>query len=81
MKQSTDELLEALYVQYMESKGVDGEEVNSGYEKLYQRLQEFSRQKQNDVECAVNELCAIIERIAFLDGMRTGAMLVMELTK
>ena len=71
--------LDVLYRHYMESRGPDGEEVNRRYQKLYQLLEEYPRQKQNSIECAVNELCAAVERIAFLDGMHSGAQLILEL--
>ena len=74
-----DPQLDVLYRHYMESRGADGEEVNRCYQKLYQLLQEIPRQRQNSVECAVNELCATVERIAFLDGMHSGAKLILEL--
>ena len=78
---STNEQLDVLYRHYMENRGADGEEVNRYYKKLYQLLEEFPRQKQNSIECAVNELCATVERTAFLDGIRTGAKLLLELLK
>ena len=74
-----DPQLEVLYRHYMESRGADGAEVNRCYKKLYQLLQEFPRQKQNSIECAVNELCATVEKVAFLDGMHSGAKLLLEL--
>ena len=74
-----DPQLDVLYRHYMESRGADGEEVNWCYKKLYQLLEEFSRQKQNSIECAVNELCATVERIAFLEGMHSAAKLILEL--
>ena len=76
-----DPQLDVLYRHYMESRGADGEEVNRCYKKLYQLLEEFPRQKRNSIECAVNELCATVERIAFLDGMHGGAKLLLELQK
>ena len=78
---STNEQLDVLYRHYMESRGPDGEEVNRRYQKLYQLLEEFPRQKQNSIECAINELCATVEKIAFLDGVCSGAKLLLELLK
>ncbi len=71
--------LDTLYHHYMENQGEGGEEVKRCYKKLHQLLEDFSFQKQNDLECVVNELYAIVERIAFLDGLHTGAKLILEL--
>ena len=71
--------LDVLYRHYMESRGADGEEVSRYYKKLYQLLEKLPRQKQNSIECAVNELCATVEKVAFLDGMHSGAKLLLEL--
>ncbi len=76
-----DPQLDVLYRHYMESRGTDGEEVNGCYKKLYRLLEDFPRQKQDSIECAVNELCATVEQIAFLEGMHSGAKLVLELLK
>ena len=76
-----DPQLDVLYRHYMESRGADGEEVNRCYKKLYQLLEELPRQKQSAIECAVNELCATVERITFLEGMHSGAKLILELLK
>ena len=71
--------LEALYWAYIDSRGMDGEEICQCYQKLEQLLQELPWKKQNDVLCAVNELGAVLERIAFLDGIRSGAKLMQQL--
>ena len=79
MQQQSNSWMDAIYWQYMHSKGTDGEEVNRCYEEIYRRLHTLSRRQQMQVECAVNELGATLERIAFLDGVRIGAKLLMEL--
>lgn len=73
--------LQPIYFQYMETKGADEGEVARYYEKLYQLLREFSWREQNSIQCAVNELGAEIEKMAFLDGVCTGAKLMMDLLK
>ena len=79
MQQQSSSWMDAIYWQYVHSKGPDSEEVKRCYEKLNRHLQNLSRQQQNHVECAVNELGAMLERVAFLDGVRIGAKLLMEL--
>lgn len=71
--------LDCLYWNYAENRGSDGEKVNRSYRKLFQLLEELPYQKQNYIECAVNELCAAVEHSAFLDGVRSGAKLTQEL--
>lgn len=79
--ESSHSQLEALYWGYIESRGTDGEDINRCYRKLEQLLQEFPWKKQNDIQCAVNELGSVMERLAFLDGVRSGAKLMLELTE
>ena len=76
-----DPQLDVLYRHYMENRGTDGTEVNRCYKTLYRLLEEFPRQKQDSIECAVNELCAVVEQNAFLEGMHSGAKLILELLK
>ena len=73
--------LDVLYRHYMENRGADGEEVNRCYKALYRLLEEFPRQKQDCIECTANELCAVVEQNAFLEGMHSGARLILELLK
>lgn len=79
MNETDKTQLEAVYLTYINNQGFDGKEANQRYEHLEQTLQEYTWKKQNEIQCAVNELCAVIERKAFLDGVRAGAKLVLEL--
>ena len=79
MTHSCNQQMEALYWAYVDSRGVDGAEICQCYQKLEQLLQELPWKKQNEIQCAVNELCATVERTAFLDGLRSGAKLMLEL--
>ena len=73
--------LEVLYSHYIQNRGPDGEEVRECYEELNRLLAELPWKKSNEIECAVNAVCAVTERIAFADGIRTGGKLMLELTK
>lgn len=79
MIKTVETQMEALYWAYIDSRGIDGEEICQCYQKLGQLLQELPWKKQNDIQCAVNELGAVMERLAFLDGVRSGAKLMLEL--
>ena len=79
MEQNKDLYLEALYFQYIDNRGADGVEIDGAYQELHRHLEGMPWTRQNDIQCSVNALCSVVERAAFLDGVRCGAQLVMEL--
>ena len=79
MEQHTNSALLPLYHHYAENRGVDGTQMRLKYKQLYGMLADFSPEKRDAVEVAVNELCCMTDCIAFLDGLRLGARLMREL--
>ena len=77
--QNDTALLKALYWNYINEQGPAGQNIKAGYEKLHQFLREFSWKEQNEIECAVNELYAMVEEEAFINGLQTGAKLILAL--
>ena len=78
-----DSLLELIYMAYTEYNSVETPELKAGISETEKELRslvdtEAERERyMNDVY----HMCAIFEKVAYIEGMKIGARLVMELEK
>lgn len=74
-----DSVMELLYWQYAESNPIDNGKIRNGFAKLREQFPHLSLQEFDPVFTTVSELCVEHERIAFLEGLRLGMTLMIEL--
>ena len=78
-----DSLLELIYMAYTEYNSVETLELKAGIseaEKELRSLVDTEAERERYMN-AVYHMCAIFEKVAYIEGMKTGARLVMELEK
>ena len=78
-----DSLLELIYMAYTEYNSVETPELKAGIseaEKALRSLVDTEAERERYMN-AVYHMCAIFEKVAYIEGMKTGARLVMELEK
>lgn len=78
-----DSLLELIYMAYTEYNSVETPELKAGIseaEKELRSLLDTEAERERYMN-AVYHMCAIFEKVAYIEGMKTGARLVMELEK
>lgn len=71
--------LDILYAEYMNTDPVDQARIDRHYQQVEQYIQDLPFENRNHINCIMNALCVEQDRIAFLDGVRTGARLILEL--
>lgn len=79
--QSTEDngVLEFLHTAYADVQGQDSEELKQYFVDLDNHLKSLSLEKNNEIFNIVCSLCSAYEKRAFLDGIRVGTCLVLEL--
>lgn len=81
--EQVDSLLELIYMAYTEYNSVETPELKAGIseaEKELRSLVDTEAERERYMN-AVYHMCAIFEKVAYIEGMKTGARLVMELEK
>lgn len=82
-EEQVDSLLELIYMAYTEYNSVETPELKAGIseaEKALRSLVDTEAERERYMN-AVYHMCAIFEKAAYIEGMKTGARLVMELVK
>lgn len=81
--EQVDSLLELIYMAYTEYNSVETLELKAGIseaEKALRSLVDTEAERERYMN-AVYHMCAVFEKTAYIEGMKTGARLVMELEK
>ena len=81
--EQVDSLLELIYMAYTEYNSVETPELKAGIseaEKELRSLVDTEAERERYMN-AVYHMCAVFEKVAYIEGMKTGARLVMELEK
>lgn len=81
--EQVDSLLELIYMAYTEYNTVETPELKAGIseaEKELRSLVDTEAERERYMN-AVYHMCAVFEKTAYIEGMKTGARLVMELGK
>lgn len=82
-EEQVDSLLELIYMAYTEYNSVETPELKAGIyeaEKELRALVDTEAERERYMN-AVYHMCAVFEKAAYIEGMKTGARLVMELEK
>ena len=77
--QDLHSLLELLWRTYTELNPIDNDTIRSGFQKLGPYFQALPVDEANLLFCVICKICIEHERLAFLEGMRVGALLIDEL--
>lgn len=81
--EQVDSLLELIYMAYTEYNSVETPELKAGIsetERALRSLVDTEAERERYMN-AVYHMCAVFEKAAYIEGMKTGARLVMELEK
>lgn len=74
----SESLLDMLFWHYTESNALDNEKIKRQFEAL-RNLVNLSRDEYNELFYTVSDLCLEHGRIAFIEGLRLGVVLMQEL--
>lgn len=74
-----DSILEILYSYYHECNNIDSDAVKTAFEDLYQRMHGMPLQKMDRIVDAVCTLCREHERVGFIEGLKIGIQLAIEI--
>ena len=77
---SAKSILELFYWHYAELNPVDDKEIRDGFGKIRQQYSHLSLQEFDPIFTTVSDLCVEHERLAFLEGLRLGVVLMQELS-
>lgn len=72
-------VLELLYIAYTETLGRDPEDIRQSFEKLGAHLEQLPLDENNAIFSIVCELCNTYEKRSFIDALKLGAYLMLEL--
>ncbi len=74
-----ESVMEFLYWHYAEFNPIDNRKIRNSFAKLRQQYSHLSLQEFDPIFTTVSDLCVEHERLAFLEGLRLGVTLMMEL--
>ena len=78
-KSDAASVLEFLYIAYTEVQASDPPHINEGFKRLGDHLEQLPLDENNAIFSIVCELCDAYEKRAFMDAIRLGAYLALEL--
>lgn len=70
-----------LWDSYTMHNPIDNERIRNRIDALHPVMDALTDELENTLFDVVSDLCGEYERMAFLEGLRTGARLAMELTQ
>ncbi len=70
-----ESVMEFLYWHYAENNPIDNKRIRNSFAKL---RQQYSHLSMEEFFTTVSDLCVEHERLAFLEGLRLGVTLMME---
>ncbi len=77
----SESVMEFLYWYYSESNPIDNQKIRDGFAQIRQQYSHLSMREFDPIFTAVSNLCVEHERLAFLEGLRLGVTLIMEMTE
>lgn len=82
-EEQVDSLLELIYMAYTEYNSVETPELKAGISEVEKELRSLvdTEAERERYMNAVYHMCAVFEKAAYIEGIKTGARLVMELEK
>ncbi len=76
-----ESVMEFLYWHYAENNPIDSGKIRDGFAKIRQQYPHLSMQEFDPIFTTVSDLCVEHERLAFLEGLRLGVTLMMEIAE
>ena len=76
-----DTVLEMLYECYNENHPYDNEEIKADFNELYQLMNGMELREMDKIIYPVCKLCRDHERSGFIEGIKVGVLLFLELNK
>ncbi len=77
----SESVMEFLYWHYSESNPIDNQKIRDGFAQIRQQYPYLSMQEFDPIFTMVSDLCLEHERLAFLEGLRLGVAMMMELAE
>lgn len=74
-------ILEILFWAYAETHPIDNEKIKGGYARLREQLHYLSPKEFDEMFDIVSDICTESGLLAFQEGLRLGASLMMELAE
>jgi len=78
---NAESTLDLLYWHYVELNPIDNQKIRDNFAALRKQYPHLSLQEFDPICSTVSDLCIEIERLAFLEGLRLGVVLMQELYK
>lgn len=72
-------VMNLLYWTYTEYNPVDDQQIKNGFAKLRSQFPHLNLQEFDPIFTTVSELCTEHEQLAFMEGLRLGVTLMLEL--
>ncbi len=76
-----ESVMEFLYWHYSENNPIDNQKIRDGFAQIRQQYPHLSMQEFDPIFTTVSDLCVEHERRAFLEGLRLGITLMMEVAE
>ncbi len=76
-----ESVMEFLYWHYAEFNPIDNRKIRNGFAQIRQQYSHLSMQEFDPIFTTVSDLCVEHEHLAFLEGLRLGVTLMMELAE
>ena len=76
-----DSVLNLLYRTYTEYNPIDSERIRSNFTTLRNHFPELNLKQFDPIFTIVSNLCLECEQLAFMEGLRLGVTLMMELSE
>ena len=74
-------VMDFLYCTYAEYNPIDLQNIEERFAELRNHFKELDLQRFDPIFVTVSELCAEHERLSFMEGIRLGVTLMLELTE
>ena len=71
-------VLDLLYITYTDNLGRDPKEIQDSFLALGEHLERLSLEENNAIFSIVLELCNAYEKRAFMDAIKMGALVILE---
>ena len=76
---NAESIMEFFYWHYAENNPIDNQKIRDGFAQIRQQYPHLPMQEFDPLFTTVSDLCVEHERLAFLEGLRLGVTLMVEL--
>ena len=79
MEEQECSLMEMIWRSYTIYHGISSEKIDAGFLEVETAISQLSQKRKRRVMRLIGDLCVEHERLAFIEGIRAGSRLVLEL--